>query len=61
MKYEVRSKIEDILGSENVFLVLDDRVELLGHFLSVQNLFKMFEGEQRKEKKVQVPKDYIVR
>jgi hypothetical protein len=46
-------KDEEILGSENIFLVLDD--SNVGTFYKGEEPVQDFEGEEREEKKVQVP------
>ena len=45
---------DEILGSENIFLVLDD--SNVGTFYKGEEPVQDFEGEEREEKKVQVPK-----
>ena len=46
-------KDEEILGSEKIFLVLDD--SNVGTFYKGEEPVQDFEGEEREEKKVQVP------
>ena len=54
-------RMEETLESENIFLVLIDRITLFGYFIRVKNLFKMFEGEEIIKKEFQVPKECIIR
>ena len=62
MKETLRSmRMEETLESENIFLVLIDRITLFGYFIRVKNLFKMFEGEEIIKKEFQVPKECIIR